>query len=41
LHKKLEFFAETRHSFGRTALILSGGGSLGKYHFGVMKALYE
>ena len=41
LHRKLEFFAETRHSFGRTALFLSGGASLGKFHFGVMKALYE
>lgn len=26
---------------GRTALLLSGGASLGKYHFGVIKALYE
>lgn len=41
LHKKLEFFSETRHSFGRTALFLSGGASFGKFHFGVMKALYE
>ncbi len=23
-NKKLEFFAETRHAFGRTGLILSG-----------------
>lgn len=41
LQKKLEFFAETRHSYGRTALFLSGGAHLGKYHFGVLKALYE
>ena len=41
MHKKLEFFAETRHSFGRTALFLSGGANFGKFHFGVMKALYE
>jgi len=37
----MEFFAETRHSYGRTALFLSGGGAMGKYHFGTMKALYE
>ena len=41
LQRKLEFFAETRHSYGRTALFLSGGAHLGKYHFGVLKALYE
>mmetsp|Transcript_4417 Transcript_4417/g.7507 ORF Transcript_4417/g.7507 Transcript_4417/m.7507 type:complete len:164 (+) Transcript_4417:365-856(+) len=39
--KKLEFFAETRHSYGRTALFLSGGASFGKFHIGVIKALYE
>ena len=39
--KKLEFFAETRHAFGRTALLLSGGAGLGFYHFGVLKILYE
>lgn len=39
--KKLEFFAETRHSYGRTALMLSGGGGFGKFHYGVIKALYE
>lgn len=38
---KLEFFSETRHSLGRTALILSGGASFGKFHMGVAKALYE
>lgn len=41
IQKKLEFFAETRHSYGHTALFLSGGAGLGKYHFGVVKALYE
>lgn len=41
LQRKLEFFAETRHSYGRTALFLSGGASFGKFHFGVCKALYE
>ena len=32
---KLSFFRETRHTFGRTALLLSGGGSLGTFHMGV------
>lgn len=34
---KLDFFNETRHAFGRSALLLSGGGSLGLYHSGVVK----
>ena len=38
---KLSFLRETRHAFGRTALVLSGGGSLGTFHVGVVKALYE
>jgi len=38
---KLGFFNEVRHSFGRTALLLSGGASLGYYHLGVIKALFE
>lgn len=41
LHKKLEFFSETRHSYGRTALLLSGGATLGMFHTGVIKTLYE
>jgi len=41
LHKKLEFFSETRHSYGRTSLLLSGGASLGIYHIGVIKTLYK
>jgi hypothetical protein len=41
LYKKLEFFSETRHSYGRTALLLSGGASMGMYHTGVIKALFE
>mmetsp|Transcript_6930 Transcript_6930/g.7175 ORF Transcript_6930/g.7175 Transcript_6930/m.7175 type:complete len:457 (+) Transcript_6930:173-1543(+) len=36
---KLAFFNETRHSFGRTALLLSGGAYLGFYHIGLVKAL--
>jgi len=39
--QKLEFFAETRHAFGRSALLLSGGAGLGLYHFGVLKILFE
>ena len=41
LYAKLEFFSETRHAYGRTALLLSGGGSLGMFHTGVIKALYD
>lgn len=38
---KFEFFSEVRHHYGRTALLLSGGASLGMYHTGVIKLLYE
>lgn len=38
---RLHFLRETRQSFGRTALLLSGGCSLGTYHFGVIKGLAE
>ena len=38
---KLQFFTETRHSYGHTALMLSGGATFGKFHFGVLKALHE
>jgi TAG lipase / steryl ester hydrolase / phospholipase A2 / LPA acyltransferase len=38
---KHEFFGETRHAFGRSALVLSGGGSLGQFHVGVLKGLFE
>ncbi len=41
LSKKLEFYSESRHAYGRTALLLSGGASFGMYHMGVVKALYE
>lgn len=30
--QKRNYFQETRHAFGRTALLLSGGGSLGTFH---------
>ncbi|CAG8737543.1 3182_t:CDS:10, partial [Dentiscutata erythropus] len=38
---KLEFFINTRQSFGRTALLLSGGATFGLTHIGVIKCLYE
>lgn len=38
---RLAFFNETRHSYGRTALLLSGGAALGYYHFGVVRALMD
>ncbi|KAI3427163.1 hypothetical protein D9Q98_007100 [Chlorella vulgaris] len=41
LEEKAAFLKETRHAFGRTALVLSGGGSLGAFHLGVVKALLE
>lgn len=31
---KISFFREMRHAYGRTALVLSGGGSFGFFHFG-------
>ena len=39
--EKLLFFRETRHAFGRTALMLSGGGSLAFFHIGVIRALLD
>ena len=36
---KLAFFNETRHSYGRSALLFSGGAALGFYHIGVAKAM--
>ncbi|CAG8589633.1 2158_t:CDS:10, partial [Funneliformis mosseae] len=38
---KLEFFTNTRQSFGRTALLLSGGATFGLTHVGVIKSLHE
>ena len=35
------FFDRASHCYGRTALMLSGGGTLGYFHFGVLKALVE
>jgi NTE family protein len=39
--EKLEFFRRASHCFGRSALMLSGGGALGPFHLGVLKALLE
>ena len=39
--EKLEFFQQVQKSYGRTALMLSGGAGFGKFHYGVIKALYE
>jgi hypothetical protein len=41
LKTKHDFFMNIRQSFGRTALLLSGGGTLGLNHIGVIKCLYE
>ncbi|XP_030452879.1 triacylglycerol lipase SDP1-like [Syzygium oleosum] len=41
LEEKLAFMHETRHAFGRTALLLSGGASLGAFHIGVVKTLVK
>mmetsp|Transcript_7727 Transcript_7727/g.15526 ORF Transcript_7727/g.15526 Transcript_7727/m.15526 type:complete len:692 (+) Transcript_7727:28-2103(+) len=41
IREKLTFLRETRHSFGRTALVLSGGGVMGVFHLGVLKALVD
>ena len=39
--ERLEFFQRASHCYGRSALMLSGGGTLGYFHFGVLKALVE
>jgi len=38
---KLDFFERASLCFGRTALMLSGAGSLGYFHLGVIKTLFE
>ena len=40
-HEKLRFFHETALSYGRSALMLSGGATLGLFHVGVVKALFR
>ena len=39
--QKLLFFRHTGQSFGRSALMLSGGANIGMFHIGVIKALHE
>jgi predicted acylesterase/phospholipase RssA len=41
VQERYSFFFETRQSYGSSALLLSGGASLGLYHLGVIKALHE
>lgn len=41
IREKLKFFSEIRHSYGRTALMFSGGASMGVYHLGCIKVLKE
>ena len=38
---RIEFFQVASHCYGRSALMLSGGGTLGFFHLGVLKALIE
>lgn len=39
--QRLAFINETRHAYGRTALLLSGGGAFGVKHIGVVSALHR
>ena len=39
LREKLDFFHRASVCYGRSALMLSGGGALGPFHLGVVKAL--
>ena len=39
--RKLRFFKRAARSFGRSALLLSGGASLGLFHVGVVLELHE
>jgi predicted acylesterase/phospholipase RssA len=41
LAEKVLFFKRTGTSYGRSALLLSGGATLGMFHLGVIKALFE
>jgi NTE family protein len=41
IQDKLDFFYRANHCYGRSALMLSGGGILGFYHLGVVKSLLE
>lgn len=39
--QKLDFFERTMAAFGQSALMLSGGGALGLFHMGVLKAMWD
>ena len=39
--QRVDFFQRASHCYGRSALMLSGGGTLGYFHLGVLKALIE
>ncbi|KNC97765.1 uncharacterized protein SPPG_06765 [Spizellomyces punctatus DAOM BR117] len=41
LEEKREFIRKASKDYGRTALCLSGGATLGYYHIGVVKTLFE
>ncbi|KAF7731565.1 hypothetical protein EC973_009329 [Apophysomyces ossiformis] len=41
LREKHDLFMNLRQSFGRTALLLSGGGTLGLHHMGVIRCLHN
>ena len=41
LVQKLAFFRETSHAYGRTALLLSGGSSMGMYHLVSLFLLHQ
>lgn len=41
VNERVNFLRKAKRSFGNTALLLSGGATLGLYHLGVMKALVE
>jgi NTE family protein len=41
LDEKVEFFQRASHCFGRSALLMSGAGTLLYFHLGVVKALWE
>jgi TAG lipase/lysophosphatidylethanolamine acyltransferase len=41
IQEKLKFFSETKQAYGKTALLFSGGASLGIYHIGIVKVLQE
>lgn len=40
MQQKMDFFHDTRQSFGRTVLVLHGGSLFGLCHIGVIKALF-